>query len=269
MGALKKPKELSYDELNALTVRLFRELEVAHEAMETMQRAVGEKLKDIEGRSKEDKFWSENDRKMYKRFASELRGLYDRYNDYPDKLHKLRDFVAKAKGDFRETASLQWMRMEKFLSITNVDNIHRDLVTGERIDHLDNWLDADKQEEFVFNETRLYEALGKDDARMVLAFWRRFHEVLLLRRKIDHEDDTNTPKIDPKEVIFRFQESELFQKMEHLLSFSWDLLPKLIVNPEKADKHTEPQYKNLQRHLGDFFERLGEKDGGRSKKKKA
>ena len=65
MGALKKPKELSYDELNALTVRLFRELEVAHEAMEAMQRAVGEKLKDIEGRSKEEKFGSENDRKMY------------------------------------------------------------------------------------------------------------------------------------------------------------------------------------------------------------
>lgn len=266
MGTLNKPKELTYDELNALTLRLFRELEVAHEAMEAMSSAVSEKLKDIDSRSKEDKFWSDDDRKMYKRFASELRGLYSRYNDYPDKLRKLREFVAKTKGDFRETAALQWVRLEKFLSITNVDNIYRDLVTGDRIDHLDNWLDADKQEEFVFNETRLYEALGKDDARMVLAFWRRFHELLLLRRKIDHEDDTNTPKIDPKEVIFRFQESEMFQKMEHLLSFSHGLLPKLMVNPEKADKHTEPQYKNLQRSLNEFFERFGKE--GRPKKKK-
>jgi hypothetical protein len=226
--------------------------------METMHRAVGEKLKDIENRSKEEKFWSENDRKMYKRFAAELRGLYDRYNDYPDKLYKLRAFVAKAKGDFRETAALQWTRLEKFLSITNMDNIHRDIVTGDRIEHLDNWLDADKQEEHVFNETRLYEALGKDDARMVLAFWRRFHEVLILRRKIDHEDDGLVGNIDPKEVIFRFQESELFQKMHHLLDWSKSHLPKTLPNPEAKgfDKHTEPQHKNLQRQLDELFERF-------------
>ena len=266
MGALKKPKELSYDELNALTLRLFRELEVAHEAMETMHRAVGDKLKDIENRSKEEKFWSDDDRKMYKRFASELRMLFDRYNQFPDKLHKLRDFVAKAKGDFRETASLQWVRLEKFLSITNMDHIWQDLVTGERIDHLDNWIDADKQEEHVFNETRLYEALGKDDARMVLAFWRRFHEVLILRRKIDHEDDDTTPKIDPKEVMFRFQESELFQKMEHLLDWSKSHLPKTLPNPEAKgfDKHTEPQHKNLQRQLDELFERLKRSRGKKS-----
>lgn len=258
MGALKRPKELSYDELNALTLRLFRELEVAHEAMETMHRAVGEKLKDIKGRSEEEKFWSDDDRKMYKRFAAELRGLYDRYNDFPDKLSKLRSFIAKAKGDFRETAALQWVRLEKFLSITNMDNVYRDIVTGDRIEHLDNWLDADKQEEHVFNETRLYEALGKDDARMVLAFWRRFHEVLLLRRKIDHEDDGLVGNIDPKEVIFRFQESELFQKMHHLLDWSRSHLPKTLVNKEAKgyDKHTDPQHKNLQRQLDELFERL-------------
>lgn len=256
MGALKKPKELSYDELNALALRLFRELEAAHEAMETMHRAVGDKLMDISNRSEKEKFWSENDRKMYRRFAMELRNLYGKYNDFPKKLQMLRTFMTQVKKDFRETAAEQWVRLEKFLSVTNMDGVYKDLVTGDRIEHLDNWIDADKQEEYVFNETRLYEALGKDDARMVLALWRRFHEVLMLRRRIDHEDDESTSKIDPKEVMFRFRESELFGKMFHLLNFSKSLLPKLKADEKKADKHTEPQYKNLQRQLGDLFDTL-------------
>lgn len=33
------------------------------------------------------------------------------------------------------------------------------------------------EEENVFNENRLYEALGKDDARTVLSIWRRFKEI--------------------------------------------------------------------------------------------
>ena len=255
MGALKT-KELSYDELNALTLRLFRELEVAHESMETMYARVRDQLKEMKERSKDEKMSNAEDRKAYARAAYALQGLFDRYNDFPTKNRMLHTFMTKAKANFRDTAAQQWVRLEKFLSITNMDNVYRDLVTDERIEHLDVWLDADKQEEHVFNETRLYDALGKDDARMVLAFWRRFHEVLILRRKIDHEDDETTPQIDPKEVIFRFQESELFQKMENLLSFSKNLLPKLIVNPKEADKHTEPQHKNLQRQLGEFFERL-------------
>lgn len=32
-------------------------------------------------------------------------------------------------------------------------------------------------EEHIFNESRLYSALGKDDARSVLGVWRRFREI--------------------------------------------------------------------------------------------
>lgn len=251
---LKKSKELTYEELSALNLRLVRELEVAHEAMETMYERVRDRLREL----KESKYKGFDDAEKG-RFAArqyELQQLFDQYNEFPKKVEMLRTFVRKVKTDYRETAQQQWIRLEKFLSLTNMDHIYRDLVTGDRIDHLDQWLDADKQEEHVFNETRLYDALGKDDARMVLALWRRFHEVLKLRQRIDHEDDEGTPKIDPKEVMFRFRESELFGKMIHLLSWSKNILPKLVVNEKKADKRTEPQYQNLQKRLADLFDSL-------------
>lgn len=39
------------------------------------------------------------------------------------------------------------------------------------------------EEEEIFNESRLYEALGKDDARTVLGVWRKFKKVCQLVRK--------------------------------------------------------------------------------------
>lgn len=255
---LKASKELTYEELSALNLRLVRELEVAHEAMETMYDRVKDRLHQMKAERKFERK-SGSDPEEQRRYAAreyEIQSLFDSYNEFPKKVEMLHTFVRKVKANYRETAQQQWIRLEKFLSITNMDHIYRDLVTGDRIDHLDQWLDADKQEEHVFNEERLYEALGKDDARMVLAFWRRFHEVLMLRRKIDHEDDGGTPKIDPKEVMFRFRETELFGKMIHLLSWSKSILPKLVVNEKKADKHTEPQYQNLQKRLDDLFDTL-------------
>jgi hypothetical protein len=38
-------------------------------------------------------------------------------------------------------------------------------------------------EENLFNESRLYKALGKEDARSVLGIWRRFKEACLIVRK--------------------------------------------------------------------------------------
>lgn len=252
---LKASKELTYEELAALNLRLMRELEVAHEAMTTMYDRVQDRLRAM----KEERKYRGSSPEEKERWAAreyEIQNLFDSYNEFPKKVQMLHTFIRKAKSDYRETAKQQWVRLEKFLSITNMDHIYRDLVTGDRIEHLDQWLDADKQEEHVFNETRLYEALGKDDARMVLALWRRFHEVLKLRQRIDHEDDESTPKIDPKDVMFRFRESELFGKMIHLLSWSKNILPKLVVNEKKADKHTEPQYQNLQKRLADLFDSL-------------
>ena len=46
------------------------------------------------------------------------------------------------------------------------------IIAGE-----DRWLWYEAR---IFNETRLYKALGKDDARAVLGIWRRFKEVCQL-----------------------------------------------------------------------------------------
>lgn len=259
MGALKKPVELSYDELNALTLRLFRELEVAHESMETMYNRVSDRLKELKERAKDEKFYTPEDRKVAQKAAYELQGLFDRYNEFPDKTYKLRRFVEKMKNDFREGAAEQWVRLEKFLTLTNLDNIHRDVVTGDHISSaFSGWDNPDSLEDSLFNEERLYEALGKDDARTILAMFRRFFEIRTMRRRIEHDDDEYTPKIDPKEVMFRFAESELFQKMEHLLDWSRTHLKKTLVDKEAKgfDKHTEPQHKNLQRQLEELCERL-------------
>ena len=42
-------------------------------------------------------------------------------------------------------------------------------------------------EEHIFNEARLYKALGKDDARSVLGVWRRFRDICELLSTIDKE----------------------------------------------------------------------------------
>jgi hypothetical protein len=190
-----------------------------------------------------------------------LRNLFNRYNNLPEKLYRLREVVGGLKNDFRSRAAEQWVRVEKFLTLTSADNIHRDVVTGEHISSaFSGWDNPDHEEQTLFNEERLYEALGKDDARTILAMWRRFHELRTLRKRIDFEDDKNAPGVAPGEVMFLFRESELFKRMEHLLSFSKSLLPKLLVDEKKADKHTAPQYKNLQRQLGELFERLSGKE---------
>lgn len=267
MGALKKPKELTYDELNALTLRLFRELEVAEEAMSDMYRHVQDGLREADETIKSERL-DESLKKQAKERSYALRNLFNRYNNLPEKLYKMREVVGALKKDFRERAAEQWVRVEKFLTLTSADHIHRDVVTGEHISSaFQGWDNPDQQEETLFNEERLYEALGKDDARTILAMWRRFHELRTMRRRIDFEDDKNGPGIEPGEVMFLFRESELFRKMEHLLSFSKSLLPKLLVDEKKADKHTEPQYRNLQRQLGDLFERLGEEGGRKTKRR--
>lgn len=46
-------------------------------------------------------------------------------------------------------------------------------IQGRRSDE-ESW---EWEEEHIFNEARLYEALGKDDARSVLGVWRRFRTV--------------------------------------------------------------------------------------------
>ena len=43
--------------------------------------------------------------------------------------------------------------------------------------------DHDWYEENIFNESRLYKALGKDNARSVLNIWREFKEICHLVRK--------------------------------------------------------------------------------------
>jgi len=43
--------------------------------------------------------------------------------------------------------------------------------------------DYDWYEENIFNESRLYKSLGKDDARSVLNIWREFKEICHLVRK--------------------------------------------------------------------------------------
>lgn len=256
MGTVKEPKTLTPDELYAMNLRMFRELEVAADAMRKMYDSVGNKLREVEER-KNEKFWNEDDRKMYKRFASELRGLFDSYNEFPDKMHKLEQFVYETKVGFRDRAAEQWKRVEKFLSMTNPDNLYRDVVTHDAIHSaFTGWDNPDAQEASLFNETRLYDALGKDDARTVLALWSRFQELRVMRRRIDHEDDKYTPQIDPSEVMFRFAESKLFQKMEDLLIWTKSHLPKTVVNPEKADKHAEAQHKNLQRQVEELCARL-------------
>lgn len=253
---LKKPKEMSYDEVNALALRLFRELEVAEESMSDMYRAVQDAIHTEESTATSPHM-DEATKKQARDRSFVLRNLFSRYNNMPKKLSKLRDVLSDLKSDFRERASVQWLRVEQFLSLTNLDSLHRDPVTGSHVNStFSGWENVDSQEETLFNENRLYDALGKDDARTVLALWRRFHEMRVMRKRIDFEDDASTPGVAPSEVMFLFHESELFQKMEHLLDFSKNLLPKLLVNPEKADKHTEPQLKNIQRQLGELFDRL-------------
>jgi hypothetical protein len=40
-------------------------------------------------------------------------------------------------------------------------------------------------EKQIFNETRLYESLGKEDARSVLCIWRRYKETIAMLRMIE------------------------------------------------------------------------------------
>ena len=48
-----------------------------------------------------------------------------------------------------------------------------------------NWeKSVEWEEKEIFNETRLYKALGKEDARSILGIWRRFHSVCDIIRKI-------------------------------------------------------------------------------------
>lgn len=44
---------------------------------------------------------------------------------------------------------------------------------------------AEWYEKKIFNETRLYEALGKEDARSVLSIWRRYKQTIELLRDIE------------------------------------------------------------------------------------
>jgi len=44
-------------------------------------------------------------------------------------------------------------------------------------------------EERIFNESRLYEALGKDDGRSILGIWNRFHAVCELLVRIKREEN--------------------------------------------------------------------------------
>jgi hypothetical protein len=46
------------------------------------------------------------------------------------------------------------------------------------------WPDAHWYEETIFNEDRLYDALGKDQARTVLGIWRRFKAVVAVAHKL-------------------------------------------------------------------------------------
>jgi len=50
--------------------------------------------------------------------------------------------------------------------------------------------DHDWYEENIFNEARLYKALGKDDARSVLSIWGRFKEACSVIRKYKGFDIT-------------------------------------------------------------------------------
>lgn len=44
------------------------------------------------------------------------------------------------------------------------------------------------EEEHIFNESRLYEALGKDDARSVLGVWNRFRRVCELIAVVEEKE---------------------------------------------------------------------------------
>ncbi len=46
------------------------------------------------------------------------------------------------------------------------------------------WPDVAWYEENIFNETRLYSKLGKDDARTVLGIWRRFKAAVAVANKL-------------------------------------------------------------------------------------
>ena len=46
------------------------------------------------------------------------------------------------------------------------------------------WPGVDWYEEQIFNESRLYSKLGKEDARTVLGIWRRFKAVAAVTNKL-------------------------------------------------------------------------------------
>lgn len=254
---LRAPSELTRDEMFSMLLRMQRELAVAEDCMSEMLREIRSAQEDAQRTANS---LGAEDGKKYATAAYYLRQLGGRFNNLPKKLERMRVLNQDLAKDFVSRAEDQWRRVQKFLSLTNLDGIYRDIVTGQEVHSLfRGWEDADVQEADLFNEERLYEALGKDDARTILALHRRFHELRTLRQQIDYEDDAQTPKIDPKDAMYRFRESTLFQKMRDLLSISAHVISKLQPDPKKADKHTAPQQKNLLRRLTDTLEDL---DGG-------
>ncbi len=64
--------------------------------------------------------------------------------------------------------------------LEEMSDVNKGIFDGSQGSPKEDWW-----EKQVFNESRLYEALGKEDARTVLTIWRRYKETIKLLRAIE------------------------------------------------------------------------------------
>lgn len=243
-----KPKTATKDQLNALVISLLAELRRGARVVDRVPtgiRSAEEILAHVD---------SEVEREAGAKAIKRIRFYLDgRYN--PSRVQNRMTQVAQAvTKDLRGLAATEWQAIMDLLDVSS---------------RMDTWLDADSQQERLFNEGRLYEALGKDDARTVLALWGLFHEVRAARDRIGWTGAPRAKGKAPETLTFQFRGSDLYTRMRDELhnavellgivtsdaksAFGYRLPPEeqkaitasLRVDPSKVDRHTPYQVKNV------------------------
>ena len=146
----------------------------------------------------------------------------------------------RVEAEFQRFAAKEWQALVEFIETVDTKA----------------WDNPEKHEEYIFNEGRLYDALGKDDARSVLCVWGAYQRIRKARERLAL---TKEPEAATKteETIYKFSDTDLFYQMIHLLMWSRDLADKSELTEKwKQDKHAPKQFENLKKRTDELLEQF-------------
>lgn len=235
-GSLVAPDDLTKDQLYALCLSLLTDLGTAGEALRRVDDAFEDRMRTAQRTldEKDANRVGEDERKRAKSELMNLRYIRGEVNKWCGEHGvrglgwRLKDLAERKGKDLRHLAAKEWQRLQDFLE-----------VTGKELE----WSDPDSTEDHLMNESRLYEALGKDDARTVLGVWRRFLDCMAARAKVGY---VNRPEGETVELLSRFGGTHLFGRMLRLIDFA-DGMVEQLRNPDKRDEHFERRLMNYRR----------------------